>query len=197
MSSKNRRSGAKKSRTARKQFRRFGFEALEGRSLLTALFVTADTDTKNGESDTIALVQPEIGPDVTSVPTVVVTDSGGTYSGLPFAATATVNGTASLENVSPTFAYHTGTTVGGSSTSSAPSIVGTYTVVASFAGSTDFTSALSNPVTFTISKAAPSITVTDASGTYKNAAFTATTASLEGVTPSLTYYSGTAPRAQR
>ena len=45
--------------------------------------------------------------------------------------------------------------------------------------------------TFTIGLTSPTVGVTDNSGTYKNAAFTATPTSIEGVTPTLTYYSGT------
>jgi RHS repeat-associated protein len=90
-----------------------------------------------------------------AIPTVSVTDAGGTYNGSPFPATATVAGVngspaASLEGISPALTYYVGSAVSGSSSSTAPSAVGTYTVVASFAGSTDYLAAQSNPVTFTI-----------------------------------------------
>jgi parallel beta-helix repeat protein len=91
-----------------------------------------------------------------ATPAVSVTDAGGTYNGSAFPATATVTGVSgtpgsSLENVTPTLTYYQGTytlanlpSSGGSST--APSAVGAYTVVASFAGSADYTtsSALTN-----------------------------------------------------
>ena len=64
----------------------------------------------------------------------------------------------------------------------APSVAGSYTVLASFAGSTDYSSnsAIAN---FTIAQATPTVTVTDAGGTYKNAAFPATD-SIKGVSGS-------------
>ena len=46
-------------------------------------------------------------------------------------------------------------------------------------------------VTPPLGKSAPTLTLTDASGAYTSSAFTATTASIEGVTPTVTYYSGT------
>ena len=76
-----------------------------------------------------------------------------------------------------------------------PSAVGTYTVVANFAGSTDYKSTTSTPTTFTISQATPTVAVSDAGGTYSGSAFPATATvngngSLETVTPTLTYYAG-------
>jgi hypothetical protein len=90
-----------------------------------------------------------------AAPTISVIDAGGTYNGSPFPATATVTGASgspvtSLENVSPTLTYYVGSTASGSGASTAPSAVGTYTVVASFAGSTDYALAQSNPLTFSI-----------------------------------------------
>ena len=96
-----------------------------------------------------------------AAPTVSVTDGGGTYSGAGFAAGDTVSGVGSdataavsLESVAPTLTYYAGTSATGSGSSSAPTTVGTYTVLASFAGSTDYTSA-SASTTFTISQADP------------------------------------------
>src|SRR5262249_12678511 len=78
----------------------------------------------------------------------------------------------------------------------APSAAGTYTVVASFPGSADY-AATSAPLTFTISPATPSVSVSDAGGTYDGAAFsaTATAVGTDGPTPvsgsfSYTYYVG-------
>src|SRR5262249_52341565 len=80
-----------------------------------------------------------------ATPTVQVSDPGGLYNQAAFAATATVAGVdntaaASLENVTPTLAYYQGSTVGGTALSGAPFLPGTYTVQASFAGSTDYVS---------------------------------------------------------
>jgi CSLREA domain-containing protein len=128
-------------------------------------------------------------------PTVTVTDAGGTYNGSPYPATAQVNGSASLEGVYPTLAYYSGPTATGTPLSGAPSTAGTYTVVANFAGSADYASASSAPVTFTIGRATPSISITDAGGTYNGSPYPAVAkvngaAALEGIAPSITYYTG-------
>ena len=101
-----------------------------------------------------------------ATPTVAVSDAGGTYNQGTFPATATVTGLSGtpgscLESVGLTLTYKdgSGTTLGG-----APSTAGTYTVQASFAGSTDYNSACSS-VTFTINK--KSLTVTGLSANNK------------------------------
>ena len=82
---------------------------------------------------------------------------------------------------------------------------GTYTVVASFAGSVDYASAKTCAGPFTIGKAASSVTAADAGGTYSGATFPATAlvagvvsgvdttpaAKLETVGPTVKYYPGT------
>jgi uncharacterized repeat protein (TIGR01451 family) len=140
-----------------------------------------------------------------AAPTVSVTDAGGTFQGAPFAANATVAGlsgvpAASLEGVSPTLAYYTGSTATGPARNGAPAATGTYTVVASFGRSLDYAAAQSKPVTFTVNRATPAVTVTDAGGAYTGKPFPATArvtgvsgvaaASLEAVSPTLTYYVG-------
>ena len=98
-----------------------------------------------------------------ATPTVNAIDAGGTYDGLPFAATATVKGVSgspatNLETVSPTFTYYSGSGTGGTDLgNTAPNVAGTYTVAAAFAGSADYLSASSSPVTFVIGKATPTI----------------------------------------
>ena len=139
-----------------------------------------------------------------ATPSVTVTDAGGTFTGQPFPATASVAGVggtqaASLESVTPTLTYY----AGGTPLSGAPAAAGTYTVVASFAGSTDYKAAQSTALPFTIGQATPSVTVTDAGGTFTGQPFPATAsvagvggtqaASLESVTPTLTYYAGGTP----
>jgi hypothetical protein len=108
---------------------------------------------------------------------------------------------ASLEGATPSLIYYSGTSVSGTALSGAPTTAGTYTVLASFAGSTDYSSG-SASATFSIGKATPSVTVTERSGTTNAAAFVVTdtvagvgsqstaSASLEGTAPTLTYYSG-------
>ena len=75
--------------------------------------------------------------------------------------------------------------------------MGTYTVDASFPGSTDYTAATA-AVTFTISQATPTVTAADPGGTYNGSPCPATAAvsggsSLEGVSPAATYYVGSSP----
>ncbi|MFI5459716.1 MAG: Ig-like domain repeat protein, partial [Isosphaerales bacterium] len=146
-----------------------------------------------------------------STPAVGVSDPGGTYNDTAFPATATVagisgSGGSGLEGVSPSLSYYSGTYTsaaqlsGLTPLSAAPSQAGSYTVLASFAGSTDYTtgSALAN---VTITQATPAVGVSDPGGTYNDTAFPATAtvagvsgsaaSSLEGVIPSLSYYSGT------
>ena len=91
---------------------------------------------------------------------MTVTDNSGTYNGAAFAATDTVAGVGSQsrrgqpgrrDSELDLLLGHDAT---GTALSGAPSTVGTYTVLASFAGSTDYTSATAS-TTFTISKATP------------------------------------------
>ncbi len=94
-------------------------------------------------------------------PEVNLAANNAVYNGSPDAATATItdangNTGSTLEGVGLQLTYYTGTTVSGTGTTTAPTAAGTYTVVASFPGSTDYTSA-SDQATFTISP--PSITV--------------------------------------
>ena len=128
-----------------------------------------------------------------ATPSVMVTDNSGPYTGAAFAATDTVNGNSSLEGVSPTLTYYSGTSGTGTPLNGAPTTAGTYTVVANFAGSADFTSASAN-TTFAISLATPTVALA-----INNGAYAATVAgvngvpdpNLEGATPILTYYTGT------
>ena len=99
-----------------------------------------------------------------ATPMVTVTDAGGTYNGNPFPATATVAGVvpgvdttpaASLENVSPTLTYYAGTNTSGTNLGGALPRPGTYTVVASFAGSADYKAANSASETFAIVDTTP------------------------------------------
>ncbi len=114
-----------------------------------------------------------------ATPYVSVSDPSGVYDGSAFAATATVYGvggapSSSLETVTPTLTYYSGGTATGTPLNAAPSTVGTYTVVASFPGSADYTAATSQSVTFTIAQATPTVNVSDPSGSYDGSAFAAT-----------------------
>ena len=91
-----------------------------------------------------------------ATPILTVSDPGGTYTGSPMAAKASVAGVggtaaASLEGVTPILTYYAGSgTTGTNLGSTAPSAVGTYTVVARFAGIADYAAAQSQPATFVI-----------------------------------------------
>ncbi len=166
-------------------------------------------------SDNYATVQSDpvtfviTSAQVKTIPTITVSDAGGVANGSPFPATVTLTGTsgsptATLDGVSPTLTYYVGPTATGTGSAAAPSAAGTYTVVASFAGSENYNAADSSPVTFVISpapvKTTPTITVTDAGGVANGSPFPATvtlvgtsgspTATLDGVSPTLTYYVG-------
>jgi hypothetical protein len=140
-----------------------------------------------------------------ATPTVSVTDSGGTYDGSAFAATASVTGASgqaasSLEGVTPALTYFVGSTATGTPLAGAPTDAGTYTVVATFAGSADYAAHTSAPVTFTIARAMPTLSVSDNGGTYDGLAINATTtvaginnqagSTLEGVASVPVYYAG-------
>ena len=72
-----------------------------------------------------------------------VSDPSAPYTGTAFTGTVTVTGVgggpaASLEGVTPTLTYYAGSKAHGSGLATLPTNVGTYTVVASFAGSTNY-----------------------------------------------------------
>ena len=107
-----------------------------------------------------------------ATPTLSVSAPGGAYDGSPYAASVTIAGStgaapaASLEDVSPTLTYYAGTGTSGTDLGATPpSSPGTYTVVASFPGSADYTATRSTPVTFAIGAAAPSVTLSLSGGT--------------------------------
>jgi Bacterial Ig-like domain (group 3) len=103
-----------------------------------------------------------------ATPALMLSDAGGVYNGNPFAATATLVGVgadksaaASLEGVAPTLTYYSGTGTSGLSLGSSPPVsAGSYTVVASFAGSTDYAGVQSAPVTFTIMPGTATVALT-------------------------------------
>ena len=162
------------------------------------------SDNANYTSASSSAVSFTIGQ---ATPTVSVTDAGGTYSTDPFPATgATVTGVgtdgtiASFGDPSLSYSYYSGTTL----LAGAPTAAGAYTVVANYTSdNANYTSASSSAVSFTIGQATPTVSVTDAGGTYNTDPFPATGATVTGVgtdgtiasfgDPSLSYsyYSGT------
>ena len=100
-----------------------------------------DTDT-TAKTMTITISQ--------ATPIFMSLSDGGPYNGSANAATATIAGvlvgvdntpSGSLEGIGLTLTYYAGTDTSGTPLAGAPSQVGTYTVVAAFAGSTDYVSA--------------------------------------------------------
>jgi hypothetical protein len=98
-----------------------------------------------------------------ALPTVGVV--GGGHAGSPIPVTATVAGVvagvdsapaASLEGVLPALTYYAGAAATGSPLDGPPTTVGTYTVVASFPGSTDYVAATAQAI-FVIAPANPAI----------------------------------------
>jgi Bacterial Ig domain/YDG domain/Bacterial cadherin-like domain len=118
-------------------------------------------------------------------PILNLTDSGGTYNGSPYPATATIAGVvpgvddtpgASLEGVGLTLTYFAGFDTTGSALSGAPSKAGTYTVQVSFSGSTNYTAA-ERQLTFTISRAPLTVSATAQNKVYDGT--TSATVALE------------------
>src|SRR5262249_49840347 len=146
-----------------------------------------------------------------AAPTVGVADSGGTYNGGTFSATASVAGLSgtpgpNLENVSPSLTYYSGTYTdlgqldGVTPLAGAPSQAGSYTVEATFPGSADYAPGAAL-VNFSIAHALPTIGVTATGSEYGRSLprVTATVAGVNGTAGSVlenvgltfTYYSGT------
>jgi hypothetical protein len=145
------------------------------------------------------------------LPTVSLSADDSTYNGAPYSsASVTVTGSndtpaSSLESVTPVLLYYAGSSASGDALDGAPTQPGTYTVAAYYAGSTHYTSAESDPVTFTINKATPTVHLGNDSITFNGSVLTATASvsgvvsgvddtwatSLEGVTPTVAYYAGT------
>jgi hypothetical protein len=135
-----------------------------------------------------------------ATPAVIVSDPGGTYTGAPIAAMATVTGvggtaTPDLEGVTPTLTYYAGTGTSGTDLdSAAPSAAGTYTVVARFPGSADYLAADSEPATFAIAPVAATIALTSSTSSpvYGQAVtFVATVSSPGAPVGTVTFSDGT------
>ena len=141
----------------------------------------------------------------TATPILRVTDPGGSYNGMPFPASATITGVgglpaSSLEGVAPTLSYYVGLTAAGASLGSGPpSAPGTYTVVAAFSGTVDYSAVVSPPVTFSIAQAATTLALGSSGGSSvvgQPVSFTATVSAAAGPpTGSVTFFDGATPLA--
>ena len=129
-------------------------------------------------------------------PAVNVTDFSGIFNGSAFAATATVTALGgspapSLEGVTPTSVYYAGTTAAGTPLSGAPTDAGTYTVVARFGGSADYSAAQSAPAMFTIGPASATITLASSGGSDAYGQLATFVATVTAAAPSHSTPTGT------
>ncbi len=116
-----------------------------------------------GDGNDIAIVALD-------APTVTVAAANVVYDGQPYAATGTVTGVSgvpgsTLDGVGLAFTYYLGATATGTPVT-APTNVGTYTVVASFAGSASYVAASSAPATFEITARTLTVSATGINKTY-------------------------------
>jgi hypothetical protein len=149
-----------------------------GTYTVVANFTSNDPDYASGSAETIFTISP-------AAPTLTVSD-GDTYNGNPFPANATAVG---IDGTTPvpgsfTFAYYVGTSASGTPSATAPTNAGTYTVVATFTSNDPNYASGTAQTIFTISPAAPTLTVSDG-GTYNGNPFpaNATAVGIDGTTP--------------
>jgi uncharacterized protein (DUF2252 family) len=117
-----------------------------------------------------------------ATPSVVAHAPNTTYNAQPYAsATATVTGIGGvmLTDEPITFTYY----VTGSTTalSSAPTDAGTYDVIASYPGDTDYVAAISSRATFMIGQVTPSVVAHAPNTTYNAQPYASATATVTGV----------------
>jgi len=137
-----------------------------------------------------------------ATPTLNVSAPSGAYDGTPFPASFIISGinnspAASLEGVTPTLAYYVGSNASGTSLGSTPPTrAGTYTVVASFAGSADYAPKESAPATFTIGRGSTTIGLTSSGGAAvfgQSVAFVATVKATGTPGGTVTFFDGATP----
>ena len=132
--------------------------------VLSASFMPTDTMDYNAAAPTSTINVDK------ATPTLNVSAPDGAYNGTPFPASVTIDGITNssetaLEGVTPILAYYVGSSTSGISLGSTPPTQpGTYTVVASFGGNTDYTSTRSAPATFTIGLGSATIALTSPGG---------------------------------
>jgi len=139
-----------------------------------------------------------------ATPILKVTDAGGRFDGSPFPASVAIFGAvagvvtpaSSLDNVTPTLTYYDGSGTAGTSLGPAPpSAPGTYTVVAAFSGTVDYSAILSTPLTFTIGQAAAALALASSGGSAvygQPVSFLATVGAVAGTTSgTVTFFDGT------
>ena len=133
--------------------------------------------------------------------TISVSDPSGKFTGHPFTAAGTVTGAGNVVISTPalTFAYYLSTDTQFANPMGAPTTVGSYVVVATFAGNSTYAKGTKS-ASFSITQATPAVVVTDNGGVATGNPFTATAtitgvsgspaATLEGVGATFSYYTG-------
>ena len=135
---------------------------------LSVTFTPTDTaDYNTATKSTTITVDP-------ARPMLTVSAPGGSFDGSPIGATVTIavvgagtdnTPSASLEDIKPTLTYYAGSGTSGTNLGTTPpSAPGTYTVVGSFVGSTDYEAVQSAPVTFAIGKGAATVALASSGG---------------------------------
>ncbi len=136
-------------------------------------------------------------------PTLSLSDSGGPFDGSAYPASVTITApgggaspTASLGGTVPTLTYFVGIGTSGTSLGATPpASPGTYTVVASFAGSVDYAPIQSAPLTFAIALDKPTIGLSTSSGStlYGQTVTLTVTVAVAGHTPggTISFFDGT------
>jgi hypothetical protein len=150
---------------------------------------SADPDYAGSARGTIVIAR--------ATPVIAITAPAATYDGAAHGATAVVTGVNGGANPgTATLTYFAGTGTSGTPLSGAPTDAGTYTVQASYAGSTDY-SPLMQTAMLTIALATPAITITAPNVSY-NGAPQPVTVTVSGVAngavpgpATVTYFAGT------
>ena len=151
-----------------------------------------------GSTDYSAMTQTATYTIAPATPTVAInTPVGAVYDAAPQGATATVTGiTGGVDPGPATLTYFAGTDTTGTPLPGAPTDAGTYTVLASYAGANDYTTA-SNTATYTIALATPTVSITAPNSAVYDALAQGATVNVIGVTggadsgsATLTYFAG-------
>ena len=139
-----------------------------------------------------------------AVPILSVSAPGGTYDGNPFPASWTIRGinnsrATSLEGVTPTLAYFVGSNASGVDLGvTPPAEAGTYSVVASYAGSADYAPAQSTATTFVIQRGSAAIALASSGGSAvfgQSVAFVATVQTAVAPGGTVTFMDSSSPLA--
>jgi hypothetical protein len=156
-----------------------GAPTATGSYLVTAAFTSSDPNYTSASSARTSFTIGQASPRVS------VADASGTYSGNPFAASATAVGVDGVTTVSGSFsyAYYVGSSATGTPSGTPPTSAGAYTVVASFTSSDPNYTGGSAQATFTINPDTTSVAVSASSATpafRQNVTLTATVTTPAG-----------------